>query len=353
MGTISVVFGSYEFVSTPDVFFDTLSQRIIFVLVCIAMVSLRSGSRWTWLAPWLGAAFVMAMFVMMEGIVAASDPTKPIYPFNGLTLLGPAAALLLPLQLRHGVVMVAFILFGHAAVGMLGWQARQAVLADELFVLAAASLITLVAVQVTDSLRWRVFRSNHLLELEKARSEQLLLNVLPATIAQRLKESDGAIAAGFGRLRGLGGGRARERGRTRRPPSVVVALAALPLGVAAPALGLHAAGARGSADSPLAPRRRRRTQGLEDHLSDPRLALLAVGFAAAAAAANDSQYAIAGHPIAGDPGEAALDGVAELVAAHNVEAQLHLGLHLVDVLPARATGAREAQLQPAIGDAQA
>jgi len=194
MGTISVVFGAYELVSTPDVFHDTLWQRVIFLAVCMALVCLRRGSRWTYLAPWLGAAFVMAMFVMMEGIVAASDPTKPIYPFNGLTLLGPAAALLLPLQLRHGVVMVGFILFGHAAVGLLAWQARMAVLVNELFVLTAASLITLVAVQVTDSLRYRAFRANRALEAEKARSEQLLLNVLPASIAERLKNSDSAIA---------------------------------------------------------------------------------------------------------------------------------------------------------------
>jgi hypothetical protein len=195
LGTISLVFGFYEYLATPEVFFDTLVLRVLFLAVCAVLVFSNFHGRWTHLAPWMGAMFVLAMFGMMEGIVLASDPTKPIYPFNGLTLLGPAAALMLPMQMRHGASMILFILVGHAAVcAFSDGGRRMPFLVNEMFVLAASSLITLVALRVTDGLRWRVFRAGRDLEHEKARSERLLLNVLPEAIAHRLKTEDGAIA---------------------------------------------------------------------------------------------------------------------------------------------------------------
>ena len=52
-------------------------------------------------------------------------------------------------------------------------------------------------VRQRDKLQDAVNEQNALLRIEQAKSESLLLNILPAPIARRLKESQGIIADGF------------------------------------------------------------------------------------------------------------------------------------------------------------
>ncbi|MDP6945239.1 MAG: adenylate/guanylate cyclase domain-containing protein, partial [Myxococcota bacterium] len=63
---------------------------------------------------------------------------------------------------------------------------RWANVHDEAMVLMASGMIALVATAITDRLRSNMFESRGALELERARSRQLLDNVLPATVAERM-----------------------------------------------------------------------------------------------------------------------------------------------------------------------
>jgi class 3 adenylate cyclase len=63
-------------------------------------------------------------------------------------------------------------------------------------VLPAAAMLGLLAYRQERAARGE-FLANHLLEAERARAERLLLNVLPASVAARLKERPGGIADDF------------------------------------------------------------------------------------------------------------------------------------------------------------
>jgi adenylate cyclase len=69
--------------------------------------------------------------------------------------------------------------------------------AQNMFKLSSACLLALACVLCSYHIEKNIQRSWHKLAYEKQRSEQLLLNILPHSIAQRLKESNALIADYF------------------------------------------------------------------------------------------------------------------------------------------------------------
>jgi adenylate cyclase len=65
------------------------------------------------------------------------------------------------------------------------------------FLLACATVIAITASRFTSNLRRQEFMSRQALAEEERKSEHLLLNILPAPIADRLKEKEQIIADGF------------------------------------------------------------------------------------------------------------------------------------------------------------
>lgn len=74
------------------------------------------------------------------------------------------------------------------------WQHHDA---QHLFQLSSAFLLALACLLCSYHIQKNIYRSWHKLAFEKQRSEQLLLNILPRSIAQRLKNSNSLIADYF------------------------------------------------------------------------------------------------------------------------------------------------------------
>jgi class 3 adenylate cyclase len=84
-----------------------------------------------------------------------------------------------------------------AATGLWFREGLIPLLLDSTYSLvAAAAMLGLLAYRQERAARGE-FLANHLLEAERARAERLLLNVLPASVAARLKERPGGIADDF------------------------------------------------------------------------------------------------------------------------------------------------------------
>ena len=91
---------------------------------------------------------------------------------------------------------------------------------------------------------------------------------------------------------------------------------------------------------------RLRTLGrLTDQLDEAGQRVLAVALLHAEALGGDDEHAVIGQPLAGQPLQPLLHVLGKDGECAHVEAQLHGGLHLVDVLPAGTRGADEAFLK--------
>lgn len=119
---------------------------------------------------------------------------SPSWPSLMLVLLG--VPLLFPLTVRE-VLPIA------TAVWLLFLALVQSVptpsglVADRILWLTLSTLVSLAAARVTSRLLRSRFRSRLALQEEQARTEQLLLNVLPTPIADRLKAGEESIADAF------------------------------------------------------------------------------------------------------------------------------------------------------------
>lgn len=69
--------------------------------------------------------------------------------------------------------------------------------AQQMFKFSSACLLALACLLCSYHIQKNIYRSWHKLAFEKQRSERLLLNILPLSIAQRLKESNSLIADYF------------------------------------------------------------------------------------------------------------------------------------------------------------
>src|SRR5262245_11370889 len=98
------------------------------------------------------------------------------------------------------------------------------------------------------------------------------------------------------------------------------------------------------------PPRLRRHGGAANEIDQACERVVAVALLGAVALRRDDEHAIVGEPAAGQPFEPRAHRIGQRWRVAHVEAQLHGGRHLVDVLPARTRGADETLLDPALVD---
>ncbi|KXI29915.1 adenylate/guanylate cyclase domain-containing protein [Paraglaciecola hydrolytica] len=100
-------------------------------------------------------------------------------------------------RLKWFYSMLFIILFMSTEIYYQLFDLQDHTAAQQLFKFSSACLLALACVLCSYHIQKNVARSWHKLALEKKRSEQLLLNILPNSIAQRLKNSTNLIADYF------------------------------------------------------------------------------------------------------------------------------------------------------------
>ncbi|MEB3211506.1 MAG: adenylate/guanylate cyclase domain-containing protein [Leptolyngbyaceae bacterium] len=123
--------------------------------------------------------------------------------FPGLfawTLVFLTQATLIPVQWPfHLIAQLGTFLYYYGVNAVLGLQPENQSLWDpqQLLYLFWFCVISNLSVYLAERLRWSEIQAQRSLEAEKARSERLLLNILPKVVASKLKEKQRAIADSF------------------------------------------------------------------------------------------------------------------------------------------------------------
>lgn len=137
-------------------------------------------------------AVVLAMIPMTRYMLPSSFAAD--YP---LFWLGPLLAVyvVFPLGLVRAVAVGLVVTVGFAMTVPCGQPAPQGALVNQMY-FAVIHVLLLVGAWLMERRGHRLFVAELLLEEERERSERLLLNILPAPIAERLKAGEQRIADG-------------------------------------------------------------------------------------------------------------------------------------------------------------
>jgi class 3 adenylate cyclase len=194
---VFVLDGVVECVSRPSLFWWSFWVRIIASLLILVLLAASYRQR----AERFAFAAVTAVLVVVAGdvesvILKSGGLASPFT--SGIALLIIAAALFVPYSGRHMLATSAALW----AIYVLPITLRRAPVEyagawTQVFLLACATVIAITASRFTSHLREQEFMSRQALAEEERKSEHLLLNILPAAIADRLKEKEQSIADGF------------------------------------------------------------------------------------------------------------------------------------------------------------
>jgi class 3 adenylate cyclase len=139
----------------------------------------------------------IVFYVLLIGVVLAVIYTTTTTGWTFLATYLVAACIMSRLRAREAA-LVAVLLIGWSAFYSIAVVHKPAGTATRgLANLATTVIFILVAVYLIEHSARRDFVLLRLLEAEREKSERLLLNVLPASIAERLKESPGTVADSF------------------------------------------------------------------------------------------------------------------------------------------------------------
>lgn len=196
---VVVLDGSAQLLLKPELFGELFWVRLIASLMIIVILGL------TYIQPVSRVAFALSLIATL--IVAADIEAAIIVtggyhsPFQtGLALLIIAVGLLIPYSVTQMAIASVLVWIVYLMPVMIGEQvidSGSSGFYTNSFFLICSSVIAVTASHVTSHLRREEFFSQQALKEEQAKSEYLLLNILPEPIANRLKDQREPIADSF------------------------------------------------------------------------------------------------------------------------------------------------------------
>jgi adenylate cyclase len=217
--------GVVERVFRPSLFWWSFWVRIAASLLILALLVSSYRQRAERLAFAAVTTVLLVVAADIETVVLKSGGLAS--PFtSGIALLIIATALFVPYSGRQMLTAsVALWAIYLVPIAVTRAPIESAGAWTQGFLLACATVIAITASRFTSNLREQEFMSRHALAEEERKSEHLLLNILPAAIASRLKEKEQTIADGFAEVSILFADIVGfTRLSTRMPPDSVVAM---------------------------------------------------------------------------------------------------------------------------------
>lgn len=183
----AVVFDHWG-LAEPRFWFRLVSGCTPAVLRLLLFRSPRSA-RWSQPYMLLAALFIGTTLMVMFAPLPLG--------WTRLTTFLAAACIVFRLQTRPAALVAALVIAGYTsvAVGVLHRPLHS--LSESLVTLTLISFFLLFGNYLIESAARRDFLLSRLLAQEREKSERLLLNVLPASVAARLKEDPGTVADSF------------------------------------------------------------------------------------------------------------------------------------------------------------
>jgi len=186
-------------------FFDPhLYAQLFWIRICAVLLCLLV---WRFSRHPAATRFCFPLGLLLVCIVSADVETAIILtsgynsPFQtGLALLIVGAGLLVPYSpLQIGVIctLVWTVFLAPLLTGAQHISSHEPGFTSSTLFMMCATLITIASSIMTSGLRQREFFARMQLRSEQQRSEHLLLNILPAPIAARLKQGEASISDSF------------------------------------------------------------------------------------------------------------------------------------------------------------
>ncbi len=181
---------------TPEAIGFVLIVRGVVIAVLIAALLFTWHRAFPRIGPHvLGVVGLAATWAMLALMIAMPGSYRGIYhPGVGLVVLATFTMFRhhWPVALAYSALYVASYFLAAAMVGI-----ERDVLLAAAFFLASSVLLGVVAGWAIERYARKEFVGRRALEAERARSERLLRNVLPDSVAERLKSEPGPIADAF------------------------------------------------------------------------------------------------------------------------------------------------------------
>ncbi len=197
VAAIFILDGVFEALVQRSAFRQTFWVRIVVAtsgLGVFFLTGLRAASRF---AYFLGILLILAVAIDVEhAIVATGGLSSPYYAGLLVLLIGVGLLAPIDLKLMAGVAVLIWLVFLSPLLIQPAPDVGRIFLVNAFFLLTA-TVVSLVACSASSALRKRDYFSQQALATERAKSERLLLNVLPRTIADRLRDDQRPIADGF------------------------------------------------------------------------------------------------------------------------------------------------------------
>jgi adenylate cyclase len=189
--------GVVERVSRPSLFWWSFWIRVAASLLILALLASSYRQR---AERFAFAAVTAVLFVVaadIETVILKSGNLAS--PFtSGISLLIIAAALFVPYSGRQMLAASAALWAIYLLpIALVRAPIEYAGAWTQGLLLACATVVAITASRFMSNLREQEFMSRQALAEEERKSEHLLLNILPAAIADRLKEKEQTIADGF------------------------------------------------------------------------------------------------------------------------------------------------------------
>lgn len=199
---LAMILGATAIDVATEASHQTLHLPTRYLLVAMALLGLVLG-RVRQLSPRVHAFAALGVLAAgalhVEGMILVLGDVGGSFPF--LLLMAPLASLMLPATGLEVGVLAGTIVAVHVTAtwfGRVDGAPRE--LALEVLALVAGGVIaTWMAIQ-SDSGRQRDARQQTALDEARQRSDRLLQNILPDSIAEQLKETSQPIANGFGEV---------------------------------------------------------------------------------------------------------------------------------------------------------
>ncbi len=193
---VYVILGIVDFQFAPEIRDKLLLVRYGFVLpVCIAVLGLSFSAHFRHIMQVLiGAAIIVT--AIAAPVVAILIPTLGVN-YIGLTSLLMYNYTAIKLRFVAASITGLIIFLIYNALDLLMIKTPIAKLVEVDFYLAATISVGMFACYQMEFYLRQDYISDRLLKKEQDKAEELLLNVLPASIAARLKQGDKVIAESF------------------------------------------------------------------------------------------------------------------------------------------------------------
>jgi len=186
--------GAFEAYLRPHIFWKTFWVRLAVALTAFTVSLLSFSNLARRHTVTISFVLFFAVAVDVETAILATGGLESRF-YAGMILLMVGVGLLLPISMRQMAVFGAIIWVIYIGpILFIPAQLNWKILEDNLFFLTIATALALASCYSVTSLREKEFISQQELSLEQEKSERLLLNILPAPIASRLKKQSGVIA---------------------------------------------------------------------------------------------------------------------------------------------------------------